>query len=65
MLTLTESERDKFILYLKQDVSANKGLIDMMYKLPGNDKVTQVYKNKVVAYDIVIHDLEKLVDILL
>ncbi len=54
MINLTDQERDKFILYLEQEVETLNEIIKQMEKLPfGIDKLIQLERNKATAYLLV------------
>ncbi len=62
MITLTNEERDKFVVYLKQEAETNKGIADLMKKAKTMDAVTHMYVAKSVACMIVARDLGALVE---
>ena len=59
-MLLTQQERDKFILWLKQQADTMDGMKEQMAKLggPAMDVMIKRERQRSIAYRIVVSDLE-------
>lgn len=62
VVILTQSERDKFSAWLKQDVESNRGIILQMEKLPFAALVATHKKQQMAACIIVANLLDSIED---
>lgn len=59
-MILTNEERQKFILYLRQNIEDGRLIIEQMKKLPMGDSLTKPEKIRISAWLVVVADLESI-----
>lgn len=58
IILLTQEERDKFTLWLRQQATNMDGIKEQMAKLPGLEAMIKRETQRSIAYRIVAYDLE-------
>ncbi len=62
IITLDAKEREKFILYLRQEAETTEGMAKQMKELKVHKTVVEHMLRKVLAYVLVVGDMSKIED---
>ena len=62
MISLTQQERDRFALWLEQEVKSDDEMAKQLLQLNINDLMARRMKQRVVAFSIVAIELRKIED---
>ena len=60
MINLSQAEREKIIMYLAQEVTTDKGMLEQMEKISSPEAVIKMYQRRIAAYSIVAIELKKI-----
>ena len=62
MLSLTQQERDKFVLWLEQEAQSDNVIVEQAVKLKGGEIIAKRIKQRVALFSMMAMELKKIED---